>query len=196
MTMWMTPVLIVIGYFFGSIPVAGIVGSRSHPDLRETGDRNPGLWNAREVFGKRRALFVLVGDLVKGALPVLLALNVLHHRGIAYVVLFAAMVGHAYPVFARFRGGRSVLTFCGGAFVMHPTAGVLALLVGALISATKVQLEVALRRAMFAIVPLVQIVDGWRSALAVFLLQSFIGLRFWLARRSARARSSFVQKLQ
>ena len=58
----------VAGYLLGSIPVAVLVGRARGVDLRTVGDRNPGYWNAKEVLGRRAAIPVFAGDVVKGAL--------------------------------------------------------------------------------------------------------------------------------
>ena len=112
----------IVGYLLGSIPVANLVARRRAAiDLRTVGDHNPGYWNAKETLGRRAALPVFVGDVAKGASP-----RSSEWRsppgvwGLAYVGTGAAMVGHAFPIFARFRGGRSVLTFVGGAAVFAP----------------------------------------------------------------------------
>src|SRR4051812_35333435 len=104
---------VVPGYLVGSVPVAGLVARRrAGVDLRAVGDRNPGYWNAKETLGRRSALPVFVGDAAKGAIAAAIgwALAGDGRWWIAYLAAAAAMAGHAWPVFARFRGGRSVLT--------------------------------------------------------------------------------------
>ena len=115
----MIVLVIVVGYLVGSIPVASLVARRHGvDDLREVGDHNPGYWNAKEQLGRRAAVPVFVGDVLKGVVPALLALAVADDGQwwLPYVATGAAMVGHSFPVFAGFRGGRSVLTFVGGSF--------------------------------------------------------------------------------
>src|SRR6056297_2666438 len=113
-------VSIVVGYLVGSIPIANLVArGRASIDLRDVGDRNPGFWNARETLGRMAAVPVFVGDVAKGLLAAGIG-TVLADDGVwglAYVAGGAAMVGHAWPVFARFVGGRSVLTFVGTVLV-------------------------------------------------------------------------------
>src|SRR5215218_5034411 len=114
----------VAGYLLGSIPTAVIVGRRRHVDLRRVGDRNPGWWNAKEELGGRAAAPVLVVDVTKGAAAAGIG-RVLARPGEwwpGYVGAAAAMVGHAWPLFARFRGGRSVATLGGVAPVLTPVA--------------------------------------------------------------------------
>ena len=103
-------IALVVGYLIGSIPVANLVAKRrSAIDLREVGDRNPGFWNARETLGKKAAVPVFVGDVAKGVVAAGVGVLIADDGvwGLGYVATGAAMIGHAYPVFAGFRGGRS-----------------------------------------------------------------------------------------
>jgi len=182
-------VTIVAGYLVGSIPIANVVARRRGiSDLRETGDRNPGYWNAKETIGRRAAIPVMVGDVAKGSAAALIGLLLAAPGvwGLAYVGTAAAMVGHAFPLFAGFRGGRSVLTFVGGALVFSPLS--FAIAIGALLAAfaaTK-SFAVGARVGMVAL-PIVQLfVDGPFRTAATGVLMSFIGLRFAMAARSAR----------
>jgi glycerol-3-phosphate acyltransferase PlsY len=173
------------GYLLGSIPTAVIVGRRRHVDLRAVGDRNPGWWNAKEELGRRAALPVLVGDIAKGAAGAAIG------RAVArpgewwpgYVGGAAAMVGHAWPLFARFRGGRSVATLGGAVAVLSPPSTAVALAVGA---ATGRATRSSARgiQAGFGGYPVAQlVVDGANRTAATGALMSIVGLRFWLARR-------------
>ncbi len=170
-----------VGYLVGSVPVANLVAARrADLDLRTVGDRNPGYWNAKETLGRRRAVPVFVGDVAKGAAGAGLGI-VLAGDGqwwMAYIGAGAAMVGHAFPVFAGFRGGRSVLAFVGGALVFTPVAALIA--VGVLILAMIGTRSFAVgARAGIVALPFVQIVvDGPYRTAATGALMTFIGLRF------------------
>lgn len=118
----------VVGYLLGSLPVALWVARRHGVDLRRTGDGNPGAWNALEQLGVRRAWPVFAGDAAKGLLAGLAGLALAGWWG-AWTGVAAAMIGHALPLFARFRGGKSVMTFVGGAFVLAPLAAAACLVV-------------------------------------------------------------------
>jgi glycerol-3-phosphate acyltransferase PlsY len=111
-----------LGYLLGSIPFALLVARRHGVDLRRTGDGNPGAWNALEQLGARRAWPAFVGDGLKGALAAGAGLA-LGGTWVGYAAAAAAMLGHALPVFARFRGGKSVMTFVGAGLVLSPVAG-------------------------------------------------------------------------
>jgi acyl phosphate:glycerol-3-phosphate acyltransferase len=147
-------VAIVVGYLLGSIPVADLVTRRRGVQLRSVGDCNPGYWNARETMGRRAAVPVLLGDgakgLIAGLVGMLLAgLDAWSVDGfrvwdasntdwwLGWVALGAAMAGHAYPVFARFRGGRSVMTFAGGVIAVTPLAAAVAIVATLIVTRLK-----------------------------------------------------------
>jgi len=175
----------VVGYLVGSIPVADLVSRRrSAVDLRDVGDHNPGYWNAKETLGRRAALPIFVGDVAKGAGAALVGVALAPPGvwGMAYVGAGAAMVGHAWPLFARFRGGRSVLTFVGGAIVFAPVPSLVA--IGVLLVVFAITRSFA-RGAQAGIValPVAQLViEGPYRTAATGVLMTFIGFRFLTAR--------------
>lgn len=178
---------VVIGYPLGSIPVAVVVTRRRGFDPRDVGDRNPGYWNVKEQAGPRAALPVLVGDTVKGlAAGAVGAALAGPTWGIAYAAVGAAMLGHAFPVFARFRGGRSILTFVGGALVLAPSAAAIA--VAALLVAWAVtrSFAIAARVGVFGFPVAQLLVDPVERVAATGVLLSIIGLRFAQAARAER----------
>jgi glycerol-3-phosphate acyltransferase PlsY len=111
----------IVGYLLGSVPVALLVARRHGVDLRAVGDRNPGAWNALEQLGPRRAWPAFIGDGLKGTLAGVVGLLV-GDVWVAFAAVGAAMLGHALPLFAGFRGGKAVMTFVGGAFAVAPLA--------------------------------------------------------------------------
>src|SRR2546430_11538328 len=112
---------LIIGYARGSVPVALYLAEFHGVDLYQVGDGNPGAWNALEALGGRRAWPAFVGDGLKGLLAGLIGLW-LGGVSVAYVAVAAAMLGHCFPMFADFKGGKAVLTFAGGAFAPSPEA--------------------------------------------------------------------------
>ncbi len=174
----------MVGYLIGSIPIANLVAARqARIDLREVGDRNPGYWNARETLGRRAAMPVFVGDSAKGVVAALVGAALADPGvwGLAYVGCGAAMVGHAFPVFARFRGGRSILTFAGGAAVYATIPFLITIGLLLVIFAIRRSFAVAARVGFFAF-PIVQlIVEGPYRTAATGVLMTFIGLRFAIA---------------
>ena len=180
-------VAIVAGYVLGSIPVALLVARRHGLDLRATGDGNPGAWNALEQLGARRAWPAFVGDGAKG-----LAAGLIGHAAgdvwTAYAAVAAAMVGHALPLFARFAGGKAVMTFAGGAFALSLPAAAIALAACALLSVRSFALGA--RVGVFGF-PLAQLaVDDVERVAATGALMTLIGALFLLRGRSGPATSA------
>ena len=179
-----TLLTVLFGYLLGSVPVARLVTRR---DLRTTGDGNPGYWNAQVTLGRRAALPVFIGDVAKGAGSAAAGV-VLAWSGqwwLGYIGGFAAMVGHAWPVFDHFRGGRSVLCFAGAVCVLSPVTAAVA--IGVLIAVFAVTRSFAwgARVAVFSF-PFIQLaVDGPYRTAATGALMTLIGLRFLQASRAA-----------
>lgn len=189
-------VVAVLGYVLGSIPVAVIVCRRHGVDPRSAGDGNPGYWNAKDLLGSRAALPVFVGDVVKGAAAAGAGAVVGHLAGrppgdvlvLTWVGAAAGMLGHAWPLFAAFRGGRSILTFAGAMAVLSPRATALAVAALLVVWVVRRSFAQAARVGVFGVALTSLLVDGpWRAA-AVGVLQSLIGLRFLQALIAGRRR--------
>lgn len=120
----------IIAYLLGSIPTAVWVGKSYYGiDVREHGSRNAGATNTFRVLGKRPGTIVLLIDVLKGALAVLMPYFVLgstveEGRLIQIQLLTAilAIVGHVFPLFAGFKGGKGVATSLGIIIGIHPPA--------------------------------------------------------------------------
>ncbi len=190
------------GYLLGSIPVAVLAGRARGVDPRQVGDQNPGFWNMKDQLGWAGALPVLAGDTLKGTaagqLGLLLAhgvlgLGILGGRapgGVAlvYAAVAAAMIGHAWPVFARLRGGRSVLTFAGGFAVICPPAFVLGIALCAGVALLFRSFAIGARAGVFAAPFLQFILTPAQEVAATGALMSLIGARFGMAALAARHR--------
>jgi acyl phosphate:glycerol-3-phosphate acyltransferase len=176
---------VVIGYLLGSVPAAVIVARRHGVDLYRTGDRNPGAWNALEQLGMRRAWPAFAGDGAKGLLAGLIGQALGGWWG-AYAAIAAAMVGHALPVFARFRGGKAVMCFVGGAFVLAPLAALACAALAAGVTAVR-GLAWGARVGVFAF-PLAQLATEPVAHVALTgVLMAFIGTLFAVRRRNTGA---------
>jgi glycerol-3-phosphate acyltransferase PlsY len=123
------PVLaIVIGYLLGSLPTSALVARARGVDLRSRGSGNLGATNALRVLGPAAGISVLAVDVAKGAAAVLIAGALpgadagLGPLGIRLAAGLAAVAGHIWPVFARFRGGKGVAAACGVFLAMSPLA--------------------------------------------------------------------------
>jgi len=106
--------LIVAGYLIGSISTAVIVCKlMGLPDPRTEGSRNPGATNVARLGGKKAAALTLLGDMLKGLVPMLIAHGLGADAAVLGVTGLAAFLGHLYPVFFGFRGGKGVATALG-----------------------------------------------------------------------------------
>ena len=114
-----------------------------------SGIATPATGTRRRLLGRRAAVPVFVGDVAKGALAALVGLLLGGPWWVGYVGVAAAMVGHAWPVFAGFRGGRSVLTFVGGMLVLAPVPALIAAAVCAVITLVTRRFAIGARVAVF-----------------------------------------------
>ena len=121
--------LVVLAYLLGSIPSAVWIGKRFYGvDVREHGSKNAGATNTLRVLGRRAAAPVFIIDLLKGFCAVVL-FNFstftadAHDLFIFKIVLaVAAVLGHIFPVFAKFKGGKGVATFAGAILAIYTSA--------------------------------------------------------------------------
>jgi len=119
----------VLAYLLGSISSAVVIARvMGLPDPRETGSKNPGATNILRYGGKTAAVLTLAGDILKGLIAVLVARALTADAVIITLCGFAAFLGHLFPVFFGFRGGKGVATALGVWFALNPWVG-LALLV-------------------------------------------------------------------
>lgn len=130
------PILMVVGYLLGTIPSAVWV-ARSHGlDIYEIGSGNPGASNIYRALGKKAAALVFLLDAMKGALPA--AAGRWAFGGTIALGLIggaAAVAGHSWPVFRRFKGGRGVATGAGVLLVCYPILVLVLLVLFALVVA-------------------------------------------------------------
>lgn len=119
-------ILSVLAYLLGSVSSAIIVCKLFNlPDPRSTGSKNPGATNVLRIGGKSKAAIVLLGDLLKGLIPVLIAKYFLLSPVYAGLIGFFAVIGHVYPIFYQWKGGKGVATALGVYFAFSPWLGLL-----------------------------------------------------------------------
>ena len=107
-------ILVISSYLVGSVSTAVIVSRlMGLPDPRREGSGNPGATNVLRVGGKKAAVITLLGDVLKGVVPVLVSTAISGNPVIVTLVALAAFLGHLYPVFFGFKGGKGVATACG-----------------------------------------------------------------------------------
>jgi glycerol-3-phosphate acyltransferase PlsY len=120
--------LVLVGYLLGSIPAGYIAGRIAGIDIRKEGSGNPGATNVVRVLGKRYGYPVFVVDVLKGLIPVILANTLIRNTGNidgdlgAVLAGTAAVLGHTFPVWLRFKGGKGVATTVGVIAGLMPLA--------------------------------------------------------------------------
>lgn len=120
---------LIIGYLVGSVS-SGILVCKimKLPDPRTEGSGNPGATNLLRIAGKLPALLVLIGDALKGFIVVLVAKLVGINGFMLALVALATVLGHMYPVFFQFKGGKGVATAFGSVLVLSFWVGLIGLL--------------------------------------------------------------------
>ncbi len=121
--LWQIVLFCGAGYLLGSLSFATLIARRHGVDIFREGSRNPGATNVKRVLGKAAGNTVFVLDFLKGSaavlLPHLLASSE-YSEILAILALLAAILGHSYSVFLRFRGGKGVAVTMGGLIVLTP----------------------------------------------------------------------------
>jgi len=124
----------LIGYLLGSVPFGLVVGYLwTGRDIRESGSGKTGTTNVLRTAGKLPAVLVMVGDISKGAGPALIGRFVFHSDVVAAFGASLALVGHVWPIFAGFRGGRGVASAYGGVLGLTPLLSLFFPLIGAVL---------------------------------------------------------------
>ena len=178
--------LILAAYLLGSVSSAVIVCRvMGLPDPRTEGSNNPGATNVLRIGGKRAALLTLVGDMLKGFLPVLLAQLLGASAALLAGVGLAAFLGHLYPVFFGFKGGKGVATALGVQFGLGwQIGGAVALIWLAMAKLADISSLAAL--VAMGLAPLViWLLLGSAELVAMQLVVS--GILFWRHRSNIRA---------
>ncbi|MEX0786425.1 MAG: glycerol-3-phosphate 1-O-acyltransferase PlsY [Dehalococcoidia bacterium] len=134
---WEFLVYAAMGYGIGSIPTGLIVGRVARGiDIREFGSGKTGFTNVLRTVGARWGVVALIGDLAKGVVPVVIARLISDEPYVVAVTGLAVAVGHDWPLFAGFRGGRGVAASYGVLLGMNPIASLAMLPVAAGLVAT------------------------------------------------------------
>jgi glycerol-3-phosphate acyltransferase PlsY len=125
---------ICLSYLIGSIPTAVWTGKKWHGlDPREHGSKNAGATNTFRVLGKKSGWFVLIVDITKGVLasilPLMIAENYSDNQLLVFQLTtsFACIIGHVFPIFAQFKGGKGVATSLGIIIGLNPVSAAISL---------------------------------------------------------------------
>ena len=119
----MAILLLLGGYILGSVPTGFLVGRAWGVDVRRTGSGNIGMANVLRSVGKWPAVITMAGDMLKGFVPVFLARFLTENEWVIAAVALAALMGHCWPVFLGFKGGKAVATGAGTTIALAPVAG-------------------------------------------------------------------------
>jgi acyl phosphate:glycerol-3-phosphate acyltransferase len=117
---------VLAAYLMGSIPFAQLLSRRRGIDLRRVGSGNVGATNVLRTLGVRPAVLAMMLDAVKGTVAVLIAQRLTNGVAAPVAAGLASMIGHVYPVWLRFRGGKGVATAAGAFAVLTPVAAAVA----------------------------------------------------------------------
>lgn len=173
-----------LAYLLGSVSTAVIVCRMAGlPDPRATGSNNPGATNVLRLGGRMPAAMTLLGDALKGFLPVQLAVLTLQHPPSVALVALAAFLGHLYPVFFDFRGGKGVATALGALLGISLGVGSVALVIWLAVSLTLRRSSLA-ALVTFVIVPLLLLFNGWSTYALLFV--GITALLFYTHRENLR----------
>lgn len=122
----MTIFLPVVSYLVGAVPFGLLVGRLAGIDVREAGSGNIGATNVSRLLGKKLGFVTLVLDCLKGFLPIYVASQIIGEESASSMVVMlcgiAAVVGHMFPVYLGFRGGKGVATALGVFLYLSPPA--------------------------------------------------------------------------
>ena len=122
--------VLVVSYLLGCIQTGVIISGAQHVDIRAHGSKSTGTTNVFRVLGAKASLVTFVGDVLKGVLACLLGLWLRGNTG-ASLAGIAVVLGHMYPVFYKFKGGKGVATSLGTSLVLNPLLGLILLAVSA-----------------------------------------------------------------
>jgi len=186
--------MILASYLIGSVSSAIIIAKICRlPDPRSQGSKNPGATNMLRIGGKGAALATLLGDALKGFIPVYIAKIILSSPEISWVlytpsmisamisllvsaVFLAAVLGHLFPIFFRFEGGKGVATALGGLFALRWSFGISFIIIWLLVAIATRYSALAALIAMAAL-PIIAFVSPASEYTVVILMVTV--LIFW-----------------
>ena len=122
-------IIIIFAFLLGGIPSGLLIARRYGIDIRTVGSCNTGATNVTRCVGKGPGIVCFVCDFLKGAVPVLAAMKFSSPGWVPLAAFAAAVAGHMFPVYLKFKGGKGVATAAGGAFAIAPLPLLAALLI-------------------------------------------------------------------
>lgn len=150
-------------YLIGSVSFGILISGARGVDIRSVGSKNPGASNVLRVLGKRDAALVLLGDGLKGALTAWIGVLVSGPE-FGYLMLLVAVIGHTFPIWHQFNGGKSVATALGGIVFLAPAVGL-----------------------TLALIWIVAVVVGRRASIGSISVMLLLVPALWITGRSTRS---------
>ena len=167
---------VLIAYLVGAIPFGLVVAKGSGIDIRQEGSKNIGATNVTRLLGKKRGIITLLGDVLKGFLPIAVASLFFGNNSGSGVLLAlcgaAAVIGHMFPVYLGFKGGKGVATALGVFLYLSPLAilGCLVVFILSVALSGFVSLGSLLSSAAMVVFLLLLHAPGWKIGLAVVIV--------------------------
>lgn len=185
----------LIGYFFGCIITAEVIGHFKKVSLYDHGSGNPGMLNTSKVLGKKAAAFVLIGDILKTLIAVVLCWSIYPQYG-HVTGLYAGlgcMLGHCFPFWHKFEGGKGVAVVCTAYILYRPVSGIIALACGGLCAWAKLGVKKAA-----ACIPIVYcLLLLWHFEWVAFIPAAIMGaLMAWLNLRQNRLQPAILPGIE
>jgi acyl phosphate:glycerol-3-phosphate acyltransferase len=187
--------MLLFAYLLGSIPTGFLLGSFSGIDIRKAGSGNVGATNVARVVGKKQGVITLLVDVAKGFIPVLIASRLGFDLTVTVLAALAAFVGHLYPVFLKFHGGKGVATALGIFLAVAPLASLALVVVFAVVMLTWRWVSLASMVAAGA-APLVLLIFSYPSTLVVLGLMIALLIIFRHRENIRRLRSGAEAKFE
>ena len=180
---------LILAYLLGSIPFTYIISLWKGVDIRKVGDRNVGAFNVFRHAGLEAGLATLVLDIGKGALVIVIA-RALHVSDlVVYLTGMVAVIGHNWPVFLSFRGGRGEATTVGVLFVIVPWAMLFTFIIGVIMLFTT-RNSIRVGMVLFIPLPVICGISYWifgepplTTAAYTVILPCLSGFTHWLTTR-------------
>ncbi|MBC7349502.1 MAG: glycerol-3-phosphate 1-O-acyltransferase PlsY [Candidatus Aminicenantes bacterium] len=153
--------LIVLSYLLGAFPTGYLLVRRAaRKDIREIGSHSTGATNVLRYGGWKLAVPVMLVDVLKGFLPVFVAVALFSDRRLAVLSLLVAVIGHCYPVYLKFQGGKGVATTVGGLFYLAPLPLAISLVITLLVLFSSRYVSLATLSGLFSFPFLVLFITG------------------------------------
>jgi acyl phosphate:glycerol-3-phosphate acyltransferase len=175
--------LLPLAYLLGSVSFAILLSRRTGLDLRASGSGNPGATNVLRLAGRKLALLTLCGDICKGLIPALIAKGLGLSLGQQAWIGLAAFLGHLYPIYFQFRGGKGVATAAGVITAICWPASVLAAAIWSITFALSRTSSIASLIAAPMTLPLI----AWYAPAALVPMSVLVLLILWRHRRNLKS---------